>query len=68
VPGPSARPPKGTPRKVWRVANAIRRDNPKTSDRKAYRIAWASYHHSINRHSAKGKVKARFKTGGRKRR
>lgn len=49
MPGPSARPPKGVPRKVWQIANAIRRGNPKTSDRKAYRIAWATYHHTVDR-------------------
>jgi hypothetical protein len=50
MPGPSARPPKGVPVKVWRIANAIRRQNPRTSDAKAYRIAWATYHHTIDRH------------------
>jgi hypothetical protein len=56
MPGPSSRPPKGVPRKVWRIANAIRRDDPKTSDAKAYRIAWAQYHHTVNR-SGGGKLR-----------
>lgn len=50
MPGPSSRPPKGVPTKVWRIANAIRRSNPRTSDKKAYKIAWATYHHTVDRH------------------
>jgi hypothetical protein len=68
MPGPSSRPPKGVPRKVWQIANAIRRENPGTSDKKAYKIAWATYHHTVDRKRGKrGLSKAVRRVGRRKR-
>jgi len=36
------------PEKVTEIADAIRRDNPDTSDEKAYRMAWETYCSYVN--------------------
>jgi hypothetical protein len=36
------------PKKVVEIADAIRRDNPDTSDEKAYRMAWETYCSYVN--------------------